>query len=186
MEVIQQLIGSCTFGKVDALTSPLFDIEYVFLKLRSKSVGSKLKVNVICPDDKKTEVPIDVDLDEIECQMTEDHTNKIKITDKITMVMGYPQLLHLQNLRAVTSSDAFKIIAKCVYEIHDGDTIHNRVDIKEKDLDDFVDQMNTDQIKSVMDFFDTMPKVRHSVEVINPKTKVKSEIVMEGMDSFLV
>ena len=185
METMQKLVGSCTFGKIDAIVSPLFDIEYVFLKLRSKSVGSKIKVNILCPDDEETQVPVDIDLDEVECQMTEDHTNVIKITDKVKMVMGYPQLLHLHNLKEMKAADTFKLVSKCVNEIHDGDTIHNRVDIKDKELEEFVDQMDTKQLQRIMDFFETMPKIRHVVSVTNPNTKVTSDVSIEGMNNFL-
>ena len=185
METMQKLVSDCTFGKVDALASPLFDIEYVFLKLRSKSVGSKIKLKVLCPDDQKTEVSIDIDLDEVECQMTEEHSNVIKVTDNVKMIMGYPKLLHIKNMKEMTAKDMFKIISSCVYEIHDGDKIHNRVDIKDKELEEFVDQMNTEQLEGIMNFFETRPKIRHVVEVVNPKTKVKSNIEIEGVDNFL-
>ena len=185
MESIQKLVSSCTFGKVDAIASPLFDVEYVFLKLRAASVGSKITLNIKCPDDEKTEVKTEIDIDEIDCQMTEDHSNVIQITDKVKMVMSYPKLMDFLNVKDLSGADAFKIMSSCILEIHDGDIIHNRVDIKNKELDEFVDQLDTKQLETLMGFFETMPKIRHVVEVTNPNTNIKSEVVVEGIDNFL-
>ena len=184
-ETIQQLIGSCTYGKIDALVSPIFDIEYVFLQLRMRSVGANIEVNITCPDDKKTEVPMKINLEDVKVLNDEKHTNIVQITDKIKMIMGYPQLIDMQSMRN-TTENMFNLLTKCVIEIHDGDTIHNKADISDKELGEFMDSFNTEQLANVMEFFDTMPKVRHIINVTNPKTKVVSEVVLEGMDNFLV
>jgi len=184
-EMIQQLIGACTFGKVDAILSPIFDVEYVFLQLRIRSVGAKIEMNVTCPDDKITEVPVSINLEEVNVLNDEKHTNIVNVTDTIKMVMKYPQISDMQSMKN-TADNIFKLLMQCIIEVHDGDTIHNRADISDKELAEFVDSFNTDQLQNLMQFFETMPKVRHVINVTNPNTKVESEVVLEGMESFLV
>jgi len=186
MASIGQLINTCTFGEIDAPNSPIFDIEYIFLKIRGKSVGEKVKIMVTCPDDGKTKVPVNVNLEDINVQMTIGHTNELKISDNIKMVMKYPMLKDVLNSKSTnTTEQVFDIMEQCVYEVHDGDKIYQRVDITTKDIRDFVDSFNTEQFKLVTEFFESMPKLRHVVSVTNPNTKVKNEITIEGLDSFL-
>ena len=184
-EMIQQLIGACTFGKVDAIVSPIFDVQYVFLQLRIRSVGAKIEMNVTCPDDETTEVPVSINLEEVNVLNDEKHTNMVDVTDTIKMVMKYPQLSDMQSMKN-TTENIFKLLMQCITEVRDGDTIHNRADISDKELSEFVDSFNTNQLQSLMQFFETMPKVRHVINVTNPNTKVESEVVLEGMESFLV
>ena len=183
-ETIQQLINSCTYGKVDALISPIFDIEYVFLQLRMRSVGANITLNITCPDDNKTEVSIKINLEDVNVLNDEKHTNIIEVTDNVKMVMKYPQLSDMQDMKD-TTENIFKLINKCILEVHDGDTIHNKNDITKKELNEFIDSFNTNQLQKLMEFFETMPKIRHIVNVTNPKTKVISEVTLEGMDTFL-
>ena len=186
MASIGQLINTCTFGEIDAPNSPIFDIEYIFLKIRGKSVGEKVKIMVTCPDDGKTKVPVSINLEDINVQMTIGHTNELKISDNIKMVMKYPMLKDVLNSKSTnTTEQVFDIMEQCVYEVHDGDKIYQRVDITTKDIRDFVDSFNTEQFKLVTEFFESMPKLRHVVSVTNPNTKVKNEITIEGLDSFL-
>ena len=182
VQTMTEIINACTFGSVDAKLTPIFDIEYIFLQLRSKSVGEKVELNLLCPDDEKTYVNKIVDLSKLEVQMVENHTNVIQLTDKIKMIMKYPLLQDMSGIRTDGMSQTMQSFAS---EIHDGDTIFHRIDISDKDLEDFLESMDTKQLETLMQFFETMPKVRHTVEVTNPKTKVKSEIVLEGMESFL-
>jgi hypothetical protein len=184
-ETIQQLIGTCTFGKVDAIVSPIFDVEYVFLQLRMRSVGAKIEINITCPDDKKTQVPVKINLEDVNVLNDEKHTNIVQVTNRIKMVMKYPQLVDMESMKN-TTQNIFNLLMKCVTEVHDGDTIHNRADINDKELTEFIDSVNTKQLENLMKFFETMPKVRHIVSVKNPKTKVTSEVVLEGMETFLV
>ena len=126
MDAIGKLVQSCTFDKIDVENAPLFDIEYIFLKLRSKSVGETVNLQITCPDDEKTVVPVKVKLDDIEVQMTDNHTNKIYITDSITLYMGYPKLSDLKNYDSddsVQIQQMFNILNQCVKEIHYGDDI---------------------------------------------------------------
>ena len=183
-ETIQQLINSCTYGKVDALISPIFDIEYVFLQLRMRSVGANITLNITCPDDNKTEASIKINLEDVNVLNDEKHTNIIEVTDNVKMVMKYPQLSDMQDMKD-TTENIFKLINKCILEVHDGDTIHNKNDITKKELNEFIDSFNTNQLEKLMEFFNTMPKIRHIVNVTNPKTKVISEVTLEGMDTFL-
>ena len=185
-QAMSDIVKSCTFDEVDTDNSPLFDIEYVFLKLRSKSVGEKTTVRVLCPDDKKTYAQVEINLDEIEVQMTDSHTNIIELTDKIKLVMKYPQLKDMKNIGYIKGGEqAFSVLKHCVFEVHDSDKVYNRVDISDKDIEEFIDSLSTKQLELIMNFFETMPKVRHAVTVTNPKTKVKSEVIVEGIESFL-
>jgi len=184
-ETIQQLINSCTYGKVDALISPIFDIEYVFLQLRMRSVGGNVTLTITCPDDNKTETTIKINLEDVNVLNDEKHTNIIEITDNVKMIMKYPQLSDMKDMKD-TTENIFKLINKCILEVHDGDTIHNKNDITKKELNEFIDSFNTNQLEKLMEFFNTMPKIRHIVNVTNPKTKVISEVTLEGMDTFLV
>jgi len=185
---IKTIVESCTFGKIDASNAPLFDIEYIFIKMRGKSVGEKVKLNVTCPDDEKTKVPVEVNLEDINVQMTKNHTNEINLTDNIKLIMKYPILSDMKNIKTDggQSDFIFDILEHCIQEIHEGETVFNKVDITKKDLEEFIDQFTIDQFNDVIKFFETMPKLRHIVNVTNPKTKVKSEVVLEGMNSFLV
>ena len=183
-ETVQKLIGSCTYGKVDALISPLFDVEYVFLQLRMRSVGGNVDISVVCPDDEKTEVSIKINLEDVNVLNDEKHTNVVKVTDNIKMIMRYPQLMDMRAMKN-TSENMFELLQSCVLEVHDGDTIHNRTDITKKDMSDFIDSFSTMQLTNIMNFFETMPKLRHIINVTNPKTKAVSEITLEGMDTFL-
>ena len=187
-QAMSDIVKSCTFDEVDTDNSPLFDIEYVFLKLRSKSVGGKTNIRVLCPDDGETYVNKEIDLDKIEIQMTDGHTNIANITDKIKVVMKYPRLVDMRGVEDMGNdslSQAFTILKHCVWEVHDGEKVYNRVDISEKDIEDFIDSFDTSQLEEVMKFFETMPKPRHIVKVKNPKTKVESEVTVEGLHSFL-
>ena len=180
-----QIISDCTFGELDAWKIPMFDVEYVFLQMRGKSVGEKIKLNLLCPDDEKTRVNVEVDLKDVDVQMKEEHTNIVELTDNIHVVMKYPTLSDMagfDNKGQIQS--IFEMIKRCVHEIHDGETIHNRVDISDKELDEFIDSMSNENFEHVSAFFQTMPKLQHVVEVKNPKTKKKSEILIEGLTSF--
>ena len=181
------IISECTFGSIDPYENPMFDLEYIFLNLRSKSVGEKITINVLCPDDEKTRVDVNVDLAEVGIQMKEDHTNVIQLTDKISMHMRYPTLSDTKGLEdKQQTAQIFQTIKNCVHEIHDGDTIHNKVDMSDKDLDEFIDSMSQENFDKLSNFFDTMPKLQHIVKVKNPKTKKVSDVPIEGLQSFFV
>ena len=177
------IIKTCTFGKVTE-KNPLFDLEYVFLNLRAKSVGETVDVLVTCPDDNKTKEKVKVNLESIDVQMPENHTNEINITDDVKIVMNYPTIKDVDMTGKQTTDEVFNTIKKCVKEIHSKDGVLSKGDYTEKELDDFFDSFNTQQFEKVMEFFNTMPKVRHEIEVKNSKTKKKSKVLLEGLDSF--
>lgn len=184
-DTIVKLIKNCT--GIEASNIPIFDVEYIFLQLRSKSVGEKVELQIKCPDDDETYVPINLDLKDISIQSNVEHTTEIKITDEIKIVMGYPVISHMKQLENVTDDveGIFSIVKECVNEVHNGDEIIHKIDMTKEELSEFIDSLNTKQFEGLMHFFETMPKLRHIVEVTNPKTKVKSEVLLEGLQSFL-
>jgi len=184
---VGQLVDGCTFGSIDANLSPMFDIEYVFLQLRAKSVGSKITLNVTCPDDNETQVEVEVDVDDIQVQMSLEHNQDIEITDDISIHFRYPRLKDLQGMASELSDFAKTLIlvVECVETITSGEEVINRIDMTQDEIVEFIDSMNSTQIEGVLKFFETMPKVRHIIDVVNPKTKKKGEILLEGLESFL-
>ena len=187
VNAVTSLVKTCTFDKIDADNSPMFDIEYIFLQIRGKSIGEKIQLKLICPDDEETTVDTEIDINDISVQMTDGHTNEVQITDTVKLFLKYPVLKDMKGLMtdANEMEQIFSVLTKCVHEIHYGEQIFSRIDISEKDIDEFIDQLTTDQFEGITTFFDTMPKLRHVISITNPKTKVKSEVVVEGLASFL-
>ena len=187
---IKAVIKACikTRGvKVEAL--PTFDIEYLFLNIRGKSVGENLDVNIICPDDKQTEVKVNINLDDIKCHKNEGHTNKIKLDDSLMMEMKYPSLdefiksnFDLEEKNQMDQS--FQLIASCIDKIYSEEEVWASEDCTKKEMSEFLESMNSSQFKEIETFFETMPKLSHTLKVTNPKTKVESEVVLEGLASF--
>jgi len=184
-KTIIELINNCTFGKLNAESLPVFDIEIIFLKLRAKSVGETAEIIVTCKDDNKTKVPVKINIDEIDVTMTENHSNIINITDDIKLIMGYPTLKDVKTTSKDDTEMMFDLISTCIDEVHDGDKIIKKVDWTKKEIDAFIESMDTNQLTAIMNFFNTMPKVRYLVQVENPKTKVMNEIMLEGINNFL-
>ena len=182
-----KLVSDCTFEKVDAKRNPMFDIEYVFLKVRGKSVGETVELTLTCPDDEKTKVQHKVNLDEIVVQIKDEHTNQIHLTDDIKINFRYPLLSDMINMpdNITQTQTIFHFLTNCIESIEDGDVVHNKVDITKKELDDFIDSFTGEQFENVTNFFESMPKLRHTIEITNPNTKVNHEIVLEGLESFL-
>ena len=179
------IISDCTFGELDAYNLPMFDVEYVFLQMRGRSVGEKIKLTVLCPDDEKTKVNVEIDLKDVNIQVKEEHTNIVQVTDDVHIVMRYPTLKDMAGYNNTGQIDSiFDMIRRCVHEIHDGETVHNRVDISNKELDEFIESMTTESFEKLSAFFETMPKLLHEIEVKNPKTKKKNKIPIEGLQSF--
>jgi len=187
---IKNVIKNCikTKGiKVEEL--PTFDIEYLFLNIRGKSVGEEIEVNVTCPDDGETQVPVTINLDDIEVQKNEDHTNRIKVDDNIMMEMKYPSLdqfiknnFDFNDKNAMDQS--FELIATCIDKIFTEDEVWAVEDCSKKEIVDFLEQMNSSQFKEIEKFFETMPKLSHSITVKNPKTKKENVVVIEGLAGF--
>lgn len=187
-DAIGTLVSNCTFGALDAITAPMFDVEYVFLQLRSKSVGAKVKLVVTCPDDEETKVDVEVDLDEINVQMSVEHSQEIAVTEDIMLKFRYPVLKDLQGLNDDFGDfeKAMIMIYECIESVVHGEETVHRIDMTRDEITEFIDSFNTAQLEEVMAFFATMPKVRHVINVTNPKTKVKGEVLLEGLESFLV
>jgi hypothetical protein len=185
-DAFAQIINDCTFGELDAYSLPMFDVEYVFLQLRGKSVGEKVQLNLLCPDDEKTRVDVEIDLGDVDIQMSKDHTNVIQLTKDISVIMKYPTLSDMEGFGDTEGqvSSVFTMMKRCINEVHDGETIYNKVDISEKELDEFIESMSTENFENFSTFFETMPKLQHVVVVKNPKTKKKNEILIEGLQNF--
>ena len=187
---VTEVLKKCILTKgvnVDSL--PTFDIEYLFLNIRGKSVGEELEVNVICPDDGETTVPVVINLDEIEVQKDENHSNKIKIDDSIMMELKYPSLdqfiknnFDFNDKNAMDQS--FELIASCIDKIYTEDEVWAAADCTKKEINEFLESMNSTQFKGIEQFFETMPKLSHTISITNPNTKKTSEVVLEGLASF--
>ena len=187
---IKTVIKSCVSTKgIKVENLPTFDIEFLFLNIRGKSVGEELEVNIVCPDDKVTEVPVVIDLDDIQIQKVDDHTNQIKIDDSIMMEMKYPSLdQFIKNNFDFNEGNqmdqSFDLIASCIDKIYTEEEVWSTADCTKKEVKEFLDSMNSSQFKEIEHFFETMPKLSHTIKVKNPKTKVESDVVLEGLASF--
>lgn len=181
---VEQIIDACTFGKLNVSTLPMFDLEYIFLQLRSKSVGAEVEVNVTCPDDRKTKVPVKINLEEIKCVREVGHDSTIKLTDTIGVVMDYPRVNTINLFKEDDAEAGFAIVKECIKQVYDEETVHDKSDMDSAELEEFLESMSHDQFIMIQNFFDTMPKVKHTVKVKNPNTEVESEVVLEGLNSF--
>ena len=187
---IKSVLKSCVLTKgVKVETLPTFDIEYLFLNIRGKSVGEELEVKVICPDDEKTEVPITIDLDEVKVQKSDGHNNQLKLDDNLMMEMRYPSLdQFIKNNFDFKDENqmeqSFDLIGSCIDKIYSEDEVWATADCTKKEVKEFLESMNSSQFKDIEKFFETMPKLSHTIKVKNPKTKVESEVVLEGLASF--
>ena len=187
---VKTVIKNCIETRgIKVETLPTFDIEYLFLNIRSKSVGEEIDVNIICPDDGETEVPVTINVDEIEVIKNDKHTNRIKLDDNVMMEMKYPSLDQFIKSNFDISNNAnidqsFDLIASCIDKIFTEEEVWTSSDVSKKELVEFLDQMNTNQFKDIEEFFNTMPKLSHKFKVTNPKTGVESDVVLEGLASF--
>jgi hypothetical protein len=187
---IKTVIKNCISTKgIKVETLPTFDIEYLFLNIRGKSVGEELDINIVCPDDKKTEVPVTINLDDIHVQKDDDHTKQIRIDTNIMMEMKYPSLDEFikNNFdfgEGNQMEQSFDLIASCIDKIYTEDEVWSTADCTKKEVKEFLESMNSSQFKDIEKFFETMPKLQHTITVTNPKTKVKSDVVLEGLASF--
>ena len=168
---------------------PTFDIEYLFLNIRGKSVGEEVEVNLIAPDDEVTEVPVTINIDDIKIQKSEEHTNKVKLDNDLVMEMKYPSLeqfikSNFDFTEEVSMDQSFDLIASCIDKIYNEEEVWSTADCTKKEVKEFLEQMNSMQFKEIEKFFETMPKLSHSVTFTNPKTKVESTVVLEGLSSF--
>ena len=173
--------------KVDTL--PTFDIEYLFLNIRGKSVGEDIEVSVLCPDDEETYAEVQISIDDIKVTKDKNHSNQIKIDDNLMMEMKYPSLDQFVKSNFEFSNDnqvdqSFELIASCIDKVYSADEAWTTDDFTKKEVTEFLEQMNSAQFKEIESFFATMPKLSHEVQVVNPKTKKKSKVTLEGLASF--
>jgi hypothetical protein len=187
---IKTVIKSCIETKnIKVESLPTFDIEYLFLNIRGKSVGEDIEVGIICPDDEDTSVQVKINIDDIKVVKDPEHNKQIKIDDKITMEMRYPSLeqfikSNFDSSAGDTMEKSFELVADCIDKVFTEDEVWTSSDVTKKELVDFMDQMNSSQFKEVEKFFDTMPKLSHKIKIKNPNTKVESEVTLEGLSSF--
>ena len=168
---------------------PTFDIEFLFLNIRGKSVGEEVEVNLIAPDDEETQVPVTISIDDIKIQKSKEHNSKVKLDDTLMMEIKYPSLdqfikSNFDFTEEVSMDQSFDLIASCIDKIYNEEEVWSTADCTKKEVKDFLEQMNSMQFKEIEKFFETMPKLSHSVTFTNPKTKVESTVVLEGLSSF--
>lgn len=187
---IRAVIKSCVLTRgIKVETLPTFDIEYLFLNIRGKSVGEVIEVNLICPDDGVTEVKKNIPIDDIKIQRTDGHTNQIKLDDNIMMEMKYPSLdQFIKNNFDFTEGNqmdqSFELIGTCIDKIYTEEEVWTASDCTKKELTEFLESMNSSQFKEIENFFETMPKLTHTIKVKNPNTEKESDVVLEGLASF--
>ena len=187
-EAVKDVLGSCILTKgisIDKLST--FDIEYLFLNIRGKSVGETVEVMITCPDDNTTKVPVTVNLDEIQVKRSDDHDVDINLDGKLSMRMKYPSMGEFvkNNFNVeMKVEDTFDMVCSCIEQVFSEDESWAASDCTKKEINDFLESMNSNQFKEVEQFFETMPKLSHTVSVTNPNTKVTSDVVLEGLASF--
>ena len=190
VQAIKTIVDECTYNKLPLGKLPMFDIEYIFLQIRSKAVGEVSKLNLLCPDDGKTYVEVQVNLSEIEVEVNETHKNKIELTEDMGMIMTYPTIDSFIDgkFTDITAENMIDVVASCVLQIYEkkGEVVYDAKDSTKQEMVEFIENMNTNQFKDVQDFFDSMPVLKHTVKFKNPKTKVECEMVLKGLNDFFV
>jgi hypothetical protein len=189
LEAVKNIVKSCTFNEINPEDYPMFDLEYIFLQIRSKSVGEISKIKVLCPDDKKTYETIEVDLSKVEVYVEDDHSNNVVLDEdrKLGVVLKYPSLKIINSgilTGDVKLAQMYELIVDSIEQIYEGDKIHMAKDTDKKELDDFVNNLSGEQMKNIQKFFETMPRLEQKVKVTNSKTKVESEVTLKGLADF--
>ena len=188
INAVKDIVSSCTFEKLNVATMPMFDMEYIFLQIRAKSVGEVSKLKILCPDDKKTYASVELDLTKVEVQVGDDHSNKIELTDDMGIIMTYPTIDSFleSGIETVNASNMLDVVGSCVLQIYEekGEKVYHAKDQTKKELTEFIESMNSGQFKKLQSFFDTMPKLTHTIQVKNPKTKKTSDVKLTGLNDF--
>ena len=186
MDAVKQIIENCTFGEIELKGLALFDLEYIFLRIRAKSIGEVAKIKLLAEDDGETYVEVDIPLEEIKVHFDKTHKNNIKLSDDIGVIMKYPQYEDLDYTTAGEAGveTAFKMIKNCVSSVYEGEKVYERIDFSDDDLDTFINSLASEQFAQLQQFFMTMPKLRHEVKFKNPKTKKMNTVTLEGLASF--
>ena len=187
-QAVKDIVNECTFNKVNISNMPMFDVEYIFLQIRSKSVGEVSKLRLLCPDDKKTYADVELDLNEVKVQVGDDHTNKIELTKDMGMIMTYPTIDSFKDsgIRDINAGNMLDVISGCIMQIYEeeGKKVYDPKDQTKKELTEFIEQLSTKQFKDVQKFFETMPKLKHEITIKNPKTKKESKVTLTGLNDF--
>ena len=188
LQAVKTIVAECTFNKFKVGDMPMFDVEYIFLQIRAKSVGEVSKLRVLCQDDGETYADVEVDLNEVNVQVDDDHTNKIELTDEMGVIMQYPTMDSFteEGIGDINPSNMIDVIATCIAQIYDkkGEDVYDAKDSTKKELVDFIEQMNTKQFADVQKFYDTMPSLKHTITVKNPKTKKENTMTLTGLNDF--
>ena len=188
INAVKDIVSSCTFEKLNVATMPMFDMEFIFLNIRAKSVGEVSKLKILCPDDKKTYASVELDLTKVEVQVGDDHSNKIELTDDMGIIMTYPTIDSFleSGIETVNANNMLDIIGSCVLQIYEqkGEKVYQAKDQTKKELTEFIESMNSGQFRKLQSFFDTMPKLTHTIKVKNPKTKKTSDVKLTGLNDF--
>ena len=187
-QAVKDIVMECTFNKVKIDAMPMFDVEYIFLSIRSKSVGEVSKLRLLCPDDEKTYADVELNLNEVKVQVGDNHTNKIDLGNDMGMIMKYPTIdsFSESGIKDINPSNMLEVISTCILQIFEkkGEKVYDTKDQTQKEVTDFIESLNTKQFKDVQKFFDTMPKLKHTIKIKNPKTKKESEITLNGLNDF--
>ena len=188
VQAVKDIVSECTFNKINIDTVPMFDVEYIFLNIRAKSVGEVSKLKLLCPDDGKTYAECEINLSEVEVQVGEDHTNKIELDNGMGMIMKYPSIDSFKDtgITVINAGNMLDVITNCIMQIYEeeGKKTYDPKDQTKKELTEFIEQLNTAQFKEVQKFFDTMPKLKHEITIKNPKTKKESKVTLTGLNDF--
>jgi hypothetical protein len=188
---VKNVLSACVKGdNLDIETLPTFDIEYLFLNIRGKAVGEEIELSLLCPDDGETYVPIKIFIDEIKVTKNPEHSKQIKINDSLMMEMKYPSLeqfiktnFDFQNKKNQLEQ-SIDLIASCVDKIYNQEEVWTSSDVTQQEIVDFLEGFNSQQFQKIENFFETMPKLEHKVKVVNPETKVESEVTLSGLSDF--
>tara|TARA_Y100001937_G_scaffold122583_1_gene184017 strand:+ start:665 stop:1366 length:702 start_codon:yes stop_codon:yes gene_type:complete len=185
-DALADVVKECTFNKIDIERLPSFDVEYMFLKIRAKSVGEKVSLNLPFPGDEKVKVPTQVNLMKVEVEVGDNHTNKFDLTDNVSVVMQYPTLKTFveRDYTKLSAEDAVALTASCIHQVINGVETFEARDLSKKELNEFVENMTQEQFSKIQAFFNTMPKLSHTVTLTHPKTKKRGKVKLEGMQSF--
>ena len=184
----KEILKSVTFDKLNVEELPTFDVEYIFLQVRAKSVGEIAKFKIICPDDKETYGDVEVDLSKVEVQVDDAHTNNIVLDEKrkLGVVMKYPNMkvLYSQEFKSLKYEDIINLIIGCVEYIYEGEKNYPISESTREELKDFFESLPQEQFGNIRKFFESMPRLRHETKVKNPKTGVESKITFSGLQDF--
>ena len=186
LNAIKQIINNCTFENLNVDNLALFDLEYIFLQIRSKSIGEKVELKLLCTDDGVTYADVEIDLDKIKVNFPKEHTNTLQLTETISLIMRYPQMSALSLASDSDTETIFHMIKTSIGQIIDGETVYELVDFSETDLDEFIESLSSEHFKQIQNFFETMPRLKHEVKFKNPKTKKINKRTLEGLNSFFV